>query len=100
MIFHFYTTITQNTSVYQNIWVAGYSDWYVIVNVAYIILIIWPISQDNFISSMSYCRSDICFVVVKFEFTILFYNFESKLKYIALSQLYLDLCFTTKCSSQ
>ena len=35
MIFYFYTTITQNTSVYQNIWVAGYSHWYIIVNAAY-----------------------------------------------------------------
>ena len=38
-----YTTITQNTSVYQNIWMTGYSDWYVIVNIAYNVLIIWPI---------------------------------------------------------
>ena len=35
MTFCFTTTITQNTSVYQNMWVAGYSGWYVIVNVAY-----------------------------------------------------------------
>ena len=31
---HFNATITQNTSVYQNIWVTRYSDWYVIANVA------------------------------------------------------------------
>ena len=55
---------------------AGYFDWYVIVNVAYNMLIVWPISQDNFISSISYSRSDICSVVVKFEFAIFFYSFS------------------------
>ena len=49
--------------------------WYIIVNVTYNMLIIWPISQDNFISSISYCSSDICFVVVKFEFTYNIYLF-------------------------
>ena len=51
-----------------------YSDWYVIVNVAYNVLIIWPISQDYSISTILYSGSDICFVVVKHEFTIFFYN--------------------------
>ena len=30
----------KNPSVYQNVWMTGYSDWYVIVNVAYNMLII------------------------------------------------------------
>ena len=47
VITHFYTTITQNTSVYQSIWMTGYLNWYVIANTAYNMLIIWPISQDN-----------------------------------------------------
>ena len=38
------TTITQKTSVYQNIWMTGYSDRYVIVNVAHNVFMIWPIS--------------------------------------------------------
>ena len=52
IIFCFYTTITQTTSVYQNVWMTGYFDWYVIVNVAYNMFIIGPISQDNLISSI------------------------------------------------
>ena len=52
----------------------GYSDWYVIVNVAYNVLIIWPIIQDYFISTIKYSGSDICFAVVKHEITIFFYS--------------------------
>ena len=58
----------------------GYLDWYVIVNGAYNMLIIWLISQDNFISTFQYCGSDICLVVVEFEFAIFFYSFCIQIK--------------------
>ena len=45
VIFCLYSTITQKHFY-------GYSDWYVIVNVAYNVLIIWPSSQDYFISTI------------------------------------------------
>ena len=66
---------------------AGYNDWYVIVNVAYNVLIIWPISQDNFISIIQYYGSDIYFVVVKLEFTIFFYSL--------CNQIEINCTFTT-----
>ena len=45
MIIHFYTTVTQDTSIYQNIEVTWNFDWNVIINVTYNVFIIWPISQ-------------------------------------------------------
>ena len=36
MVTCFDITITQNTFVYQDVWVTRYSDWYVIFNVAYV----------------------------------------------------------------
>ena len=48
LLYHSYT----KHFAYQNIWMTGYLDWYVIVNIAYNMLIIWPISQDYFISSI------------------------------------------------
>ena len=53
----------------------GYFDWYVIVNVACNMPIIWPISYNNFMASILIYKSDICFVVVKPEVTIFLYGF-------------------------
>ena len=52
MTTHFYTTITQDASVYQNIGVTWNFDWNVIVDVTDNVFIIWPISQYYFISSI------------------------------------------------
>ena len=54
----------------------GYLDWYVIVNVAYNVLILGPICQNDFIPTIKYSRSDICFVIVEFESAIFFYGFR------------------------
>ena len=40
----FYTTVTQNTSIYQNIWMTWNSNRNVVVNGAYNVLILGPIS--------------------------------------------------------
>ena len=43
MIFHLYATIMQYTSIYKYIWMTGYSNRNVIVDVTYNMLIIKPI---------------------------------------------------------
>ena len=43
---------------------------------------------------------DVSFVKIEVKVTVFFYNFASRLKYMALVQLYLDLLFTTKGYSQ
>ena len=51
---------------------AGYLNGYIIVNVAYNVLIIAPIFQYDFIPTILYSRSDICFVIIEIEFAIFF----------------------------
>ena len=48
----------------------GYSNWDIIINIADYVSIIWPVAQDNFISSIEYCGSDICFAIVECKFPI------------------------------
>ena len=74
MTIHFYTTITQDTSVYQNIGVTWNFNRNVIVDVTDNVFIIWPISQYYFISSIQNCGSNISLIVIKVKITVLSYN--------------------------
>ena len=80
MIFCFYTTFTQSSCFHQHIWMAWYLDRYIIVNITNNVLNIWPISKNDFISSILYCRSYILFIIVKFKSAIFFNCFWVKIK--------------------
>ena len=73
MTIHFYTTVTQDTSVYQNIGVTWNFDWNVIIDVTDNVFIIWPISQYYFISSIQDCRSNISLTVIKVKIAVISY---------------------------
>ena len=74
MIICFYSTITQNASVNLNINVTGNFEWNVIIDIADYMLIIWPICQDYFITSIQYCRSNISPIELEVKITITFNN--------------------------
>ena len=63
------------TLAYKNIWVTQNFNRDIIINSTDYVFIIRPIHQYYLVSSIENCRYYICFIVVKFEFTILFYNF-------------------------
>ena len=50
----------------------GYLNGYIIVNVTYNVLIVRLICQYDFIPTVEYSRSDICFIVKEIEFAIYF----------------------------
>ena len=68
------TSITQNTSIHQNVWMT----WYVYLNV----IIVWahnfsiagPVCQNDLKSTIEYGGFDICFIVIVQKFTVCFYD--------------------------
>ena len=74
MIICFYSAITQKTSIDQNIRMTWNFDWDVIIDIADYMLIIWPIFQDYFITSIQYCWGNISPIEVEVEITIAFNN--------------------------
>ena len=70
--FHFNATVTKYTPVDKYIQVTWNFNRDTIINSTYYVLIIRPICLYYFIPSIRNCRYYICFIVVKFEFTVLF----------------------------
>ena len=73
-------------SVNQNIRMTWNFDWNIIVNVTNYVFVISPICKCYFISSIYYCRSNICLIEVKVKITVILDN--------VCSQVEIDNTFT------